>query len=61
MLTGIVFVMVFVLGFAFGLAMPFILVKSGIYKKDRQIFDNNEPVSITPEILDEYMNGIRGE
>jgi len=61
MWIGIVFVIVFILGFAFGLAMPFILIKSGIYKKDRQIFNNNEPVSITPEILDEYMNGIRGE
>lgn len=61
MWTGIVFVIVFILGFAFGLAMPFILIKSGLYKKEDQTLEDNEPISITPEILDEYMNGIRGD
>lgn len=61
MWIGIVFVIVFILGFAFGLAMPFILIKSGIYKKDSQFLENSDPVSNAQEILDEYMNGIRGE
>lgn len=61
MLEGIVFVIVFILGFAFGLVMPFILFKLGFYKKDTQVFSNNEPVSNVQEILDEYINGARGD
>lgn len=63
MIFGIIFVIVFIIGFAGGLAMPFILIKHPINKSIQPHKNEMEtnPSSVVNEILDEYLNGKKGE
>lgn len=63
MLYGIVFIITFIIGFAFGIAMPFILKKLDIYKEPETIeFKKNMSVdNSSSKIIDEWLNGKRGE
>lgn len=65
MIIGIILIFIFIIGFAFGIAMPFILKEMNIYeikglklenqKNEKEIQNNAH------EIMDEWLNGKRGE
>lgn len=57
MIFGIVFVIVFILGFGCGLAMPFLLMKYP-FKRDA---DSNQASSDIKDLIDEWWNGKRGD
>lgn len=64
MIVGIIFIIVFIIGFAFGIAMPFILKKMNIYEVKGLKLENqikNETQNNAHEIMDEWFNGRRGE
>lgn len=63
MLYGVVFIITFVVGFSFGIAMPFILKKLDIYK-EQNLLTEKEDASVdnsSSKIIDEWLNGKRGE
>ena len=61
MIEGIIFVFVFIIGFAFGIAMLFILKKLNVYKEQSIVSTDDEPKSTSADIIDEWLNGKRGE
>lgn len=54
MWIGIVFVIVFILGFAFGLAMPFILFRFPFKKEN---IETNNLTNNADKIMNEWLNG----
>lgn len=58
MTYGIVFITVFIIGFAFGIAMPFILFKFP-FKITKGAIEEKNPESTATEIMDEWLNGER--
>jgi hypothetical protein len=65
MITGVILVFIFIIGFAFGIAMPFILKKMNIYNQnDLKVNDltkNEESKNNANEIIDEWLNGKKGD
>lgn len=65
MIIGIILIFIFIIGFAFGIAMPFILKKMNIYEvKDLKLENQKnekETQNNAHEIMDEWLNGKRGE
>lgn len=65
MITGVILVFIFIIGFAFGIAMPLILKKMNIYNQnDLKVNDltkNEESKNNANEIIDEWLNGKKGD
>jgi len=56
MIISIVLIITFIVGFAFGLAMPFILFKFP-FTLNKGTIEKKDPASTANEILDEWLNG----